>query len=345
MEYFLSSSLIILGSFTAFLAAILSSLTHERLEELLLKNTKKSEQLQHMKLHHDSTNSSYYIVEMLLYVTSALVFGSYLGSQSIEWYLLLTEVLAFFILTVLLRTLMFAIGTRVADKTAYELTSYLQLFYAISKPFVNILESIKSKVGGKTLEEASRDEINALVESAREEGSLDDDEYRILKNIMHFSEILVSDVMTPRTVVFSCKSNMNVADVVLKPELRLFSRFPIWEGESLDDGVTGYVMSRDVLDAALKGQHDKKLKELAREVYIIPENAELDIALDRFLQRRQHLFVVVDEYGGIEGLLTMEDVLETMLGVEIVDEADKVINLRQLAKQHRDKRISQLRLD
>ena len=108
----------------------------------------------------------------------------------------------------------------------------------------------------------------------------------------------------------------------------------------MDTGVIGYVMSRDILHSALSGKTDKSLRDFSREVYFIPENAPLDNALDRFLKRRQHLFVVVDEYGGVEGLLTMEDVLETMLGVEIVDEADRFVDMRLLAKQRRDRRIS-----
>ncbi|MCX8054782.1 MAG: CBS domain-containing protein [Ignavibacteria bacterium] len=194
--------------------------------------------------------------------------------------------------------------------------------------------------GQATIEEESWLEIEDAVESARDEGSLDDGEYRILKNIIKFNEILVSDVMTPRTVVFSCNANNTVEQTVFLPEIRMYSRFPVWEGETIDDGVIGYVMSRDILYAALKGKMNLTLKDFIREVYYIQENAPLDSALDLFLERKQHLFIVVDEYGGIEGLITMEDVLETILGTEIVDEADKVVDMRLLAKQKRDKRIS-----
>jgi len=101
-------------------------------------------------------------------------------------------------------------------------------------------------------------------------------------------------------------------------------------------------MSKDVLLAALNDKVGLKLRDLYREVYFIPESAQLDDVLERFLNRRQHLFMVVDEYGGMEGLITMEDVLETILGTEILDEADKVADLRQLAKQRRDSRIAGL---
>jgi len=107
------------------------------------------------------------------------------------------------------------------------------------------------------------------------------------------------------------------------------------------DNIIGYVLSRDVLVAALRGDGNHPVRSLLRPVVFIPENVGLDRALEEFLQRRQHLFIVVDEYGGVEGLLTLEDVLETILGAEIVDEADRVVDLRQLAQQRRDRRIAQ----
>lgn len=96
-----------------------------------------------------------------------------------------------------------------------------------------------------------------------------------------------------------------------------------------------------LLKSALEGKLSMQLHELVREVYFIPENVPLAKALEQFLKRRQHLFVVVDEYGGVEGLITMEDVMEAILGTEIVDENDRIIDLRELAKSRRDKRIAQ----
>ena len=103
--------------------------------------------------------------------------------------------------------------------------------------------------------------------------------------------------------------------------------------------MVGYVTTKEVFYAALVGDSKRPLTDFVRKIGFIPENAELGKAFDLLVARQQHLFIVVDEYGGIEGLLTMEDVLETILGVEIVDEADKVTDLRLLAKTKRDARI------
>jgi CBS domain containing-hemolysin-like protein len=133
-----------------------------------------------------------------------------------------------------------------------------------------------------------------------------------------------------------------VSDNLNLPQLQIFSRFPIWEGESIDDRVIGYVLTKDVFKAALNHQEGKILRELSRDVYFIPETASLGAALDKFLQRKQHLFVVVDEYGAVSGLITMEDVLETILGQEIMDEADKISDLRKYAAEKRDERVNLL---
>jgi len=103
--------------------------------------------------------------------------------------------------------------------------------------------------------------------------------------------------------------------------------------------VIGYVTTKDVLNAALNNQNEKTLSDFARPINFIPENAVLGVALEELLLNKQHLYLVVDEYGGIEGLISLEDVIETILGEEIIDEADKVADLRLLAKQKREARI------
>ncbi|MFN4909238.1 MAG: CBS domain-containing protein [Bacteroidota bacterium] len=190
-------------------------------------------------------------------------------------------------------------------------------------------------------EEEAREELEALVETAREEGALDPGEYRIMTNIMQLSSIEVGDVMTPRMVVSALNVELTVGEAIKHPELQMFSRLPVCEGGDLDS-VAGYVMTKDILRAALAGRQSVELGRLKREIGFIPENITLDHALEQFLQKRQHVFMVVDEHGGVEGIITMEDVLETMLGAEIVDEADHVVDLRQLAKQRRDARVARI---
>ncbi len=205
---------------------------------------------------------------------------------------------------------------------------------------MSFLQLLAEKIGGRKVDEDTREELDAMVESAHDEGSIDSSEYRILKNIIKFKEVFVSDVMTPRTVVFSLNADKTIEEVLNNNGLKMYSRIPLWEDESLDKGLIGYILSKDILQAALSGKTNITLREFMRVINFIPENVELDVALDQFLNNKQHLMAVIDEYGGFDGLITMEDVLETILGVEIMDEADRVEDLRSLAIEKRDRRIS-----
>ncbi|NOZ46569.1 MAG: CBS domain-containing protein [Chlorobi bacterium] len=342
MEILLFAFAIIFGLYCAYLSSVLTSLTYDDLQELADMNNKNYEKLQKLKIHYEESTEAFFLVETFLYSIALVVFTIYISSTFQSLYALIFADIIFFFLLILLRTFIWSLGIRFSKKSMVKFSSSIISLDRISKPLNKFVNLITEKISGKEQEEASREELTALFETAHEEGSIESDEYRILKNIMHFSNVLVSDVMTPRTVIFSCKADKTVKEVVNLPELKMYSRFPIWEGESLDDGIVGYVMTRDILHAALSGKSNKQLKEFALEAHYIPESAELDTALDQFLQRRQHISIVVDEYGGIEGILTMEDVLETILGVEIVDEADKEVDMREVAKKKRDQRIKSL---
>ncbi|MGA1414092.1 MAG: CBS domain-containing protein [Candidatus Kapaibacteriota bacterium] len=244
------------------------------------------------------------------------------------------------ILVIIIKTLTSAIGERYAERLTSSTYYYLKILSFVFYPFTFILVKLGTYLNPPMTESEQREEFDALVDTAREEGTLDDGEYRIFKSIMNFSEIRVADIMTPSSVVFSVQSTMTVEQVALLPELQMYSRFPVWEGDSTD-GIIGYALTKDVLRAALDGRRNRTMDRLARQANFIPDNATLEKALEQFLQGRMHMFIVVDEYGGIEGLVTMEDVLETMLGTEIVDEADRIVDLRDLAKSRRDKRVAE----
>jgi CBS domain containing-hemolysin-like protein len=233
------------------------------------------------------------------------------------------------------------IGTRYAEHLLRITSLILVAVRLVAYPALLIHRILMRVTHQQTDEEEAREELEAIVETAREEGALDAGEYRIMTNIMKLSSISVSDVMTPRTVVFGLSADTTVEDALRAPELQIFSRFPILSDNDLDH-VEGYVIAKDVLRAALASRRDITLSKLKREVKFIPENITIERALEQFLQSRQHMFMVVDEHGGVEGIVTMEDVMETMLGVEIVDEADHVEDLRDLAKQKRDERIARL---
>lgn len=326
---------IFLGSFVSFLSANLSYLSQSKLKNALEIGSPNSEIINRLRNRYEESLNSLVILEISLYIAGVIFAISDLDIN--KKFLVLGSFLA---ITLLSRMVFYFFGVRFADSFAISLAKPINYLVALGSFFPIIIDKINTLTGGGYSSDEAKEEINAVVESAREEGSIDDDEYRILKSIMRFSDVKVEDVMTPRTVVFSCRADQTISQTAEMEELKNYSRIPIWEGDNIDKGLKGYVMTREVLYAALVGKGDRQLKELMKEIYMISEENALDEALEKFLTRQQHIMAVVDDYGGFEGLITMEDVLETIIGVEIVDEADQETDLREIAKRRRDKRIS-----
>jgi len=329
---------IVLATVIFFTSSILSALSQDDIDEIIEEEIPNARRLQKLWLRFDDTFNPFMVVTTLLYAITMFSFGIYFQSADSTISIIGNFVLLSLIIVVL-RFFAFTIGMKMSKSLATKFVPLYEVFYTVLSPIEVLNTKISHKISGKNAEDFSREEITALFESAKDEGSLDDDEYRILKNIMNFSEVLVTDVMTPRTVMNTLRASQKVGDVQDMNELSQYSRIPVWSDDPDEEEIIGYVLSKDIFLTALKGEKDTQVSSIVRELNLINENTRLDKALEEFLRRKKHMFVVVDEYGGVEGLITMEDVLETILGVEIVDEGDKVADLRVLAKQQRDKRI------
>ena len=192
----------------------------------------------------------------------------------------------------------------------------------------------------KKQQRISKAELSAMAELARDEGVFKEEESRILKNLLRFGSLRAVDVMTPRTVVFALAESDTVgAAMQAHPNLR-FSRIPLY-GSDRDD-VTGYLLKDELLLRAARDEMEVPLKELCREILIVPETFSLPGLLERLLGRSEQIALVVDEYGGVAGVVTMEDVVETLLGLEIVDEADSVRDMQALAREQWRRRAQRM---
>ena len=189
----------------------------------------------------------------------------------------------------------------------------------------------------------SKGELEALIATFAKEGVIDPAQTNLLESLMRFDTVRVSDVMTPRPVMVMMPSDANVADLLATPATDAFSRIPLHAPENPDD-VVGYVVQREVLRAAASSAgRDRPLDAFRRPVFFIPGFIRAGAALHQLLDRREALAVVVDEHGSIEGVITLEDLTETLIGAEIVDESDRVVDLRQAALEYRDRRLARLK--
>lgn len=201
----------------------------------------------------------------------------------------------------------------------------------ILSPFVWLSEKITSVMRSRDSKHTlSREEFAALARVAKEQGVFDQSESRILENLFRFGSLRTRDIMTPRTVMFALDEELSVRDAVSQRGAEVFSRIPIWRGKL--DHVTGIVLKDQLLLAAARDQLDVPIRTLARDVQMVPEALALPALFERLLNTREHIAIVVDEYGGVDGVVTMEDVIETLIGLEIVDEADRVRDMRAMAR-------------
>ena len=186
----------------------------------------------------------------------------------------------------------------------------------------------------------SREEFTAMAELGEEEGVFEEKESRILRNLFRFNSLRVKDVMTPRTVIFQMPERKTIGDVVEEHDEFRFSRIPVYDGDP--DDITGYVLKDEMLLRAAQEEFDVSLSEISRDILVVHETLPLPDLLERLLDRLEHIALVVDEYGGVAGVVTMEDVVETLLGLEIVDEADSVEDMQALARKQWFKRAREL---
>ena len=171
----------------------------------------------------------------------------------------------------------------------------------------------------------------ALADLGEEEGALMEDEETVIHNLLRLREIPITEVMTPRVVVTALQQDMTIRQVLDEYPVLRFSRIPVFS-ESIDD-VQGVVIRSELLLAASRDEWDRGVLEFMKPVEFLTTKQSVDVALDMLLERRQQFAVVQDEFGGTSGILTMEDVLETLLGEEIVDELDEVDDMRELARE------------
>lgn len=189
----------------------------------------------------------------------------------------------------------------------------------------------------------SRDEVRAMVEIGKQEGILDVTEHTIASNLMKLRQLSVRDIMTPRPVIFSVKDNMTVQDFFEKHSGIPFSRVPLY-GTNSDD-IKGYVLKTDLLIAQAHDQFKRTLSEFKRDLLILPDTLTASALYDQLIRLKSHMALVVDEYGTVSGVVTLEDVVETLIGLEITDELDKVENMQALAHQRWRERMVAIGID
>jgi CBS domain containing-hemolysin-like protein len=230
------------------------------------------------------------------------------------------------------------LGAVHAKKIAPAAALLIGAMIVVSYPVIVPLEWINRVFSrGQNENTISRAELLATIKLGEASGAMRQREYNIASNLIALSSIRVSDILTPRTVVFSLPEGMTVGEAREKHAPIRFGRIPIYAGER--EEITGYVPRHVVHVQRHEANDERPLKDFAKPIAFVPETASAIDALEMLLRKKQHIAIAVDEYGGVAGIVTLEDVIETLLGEEIIDETDTVEDMRELARRRRSRRI------
>ncbi|MDZ8056217.1 MAG: hemolysin family protein [Aulosira sp. ZfuVER01] len=229
------------------------------------------------------------------------------------------------------------IGERYAEQIAIFAALPMTALSIVFTPLVWILENVTASFSkGQKRPTTNEAEIKLLARIGQQEGIIQSNEAEMIQRVFRLNDVTASDLMTPRIMLTYIRGHLTLAeaktDIIASQHTRI-----IVVDESIDQ-VIGFALKQNLLTAMVEGKNDREISTLTRKVNFVPETIRADKLLKNFIEAREHLAVVVDEYGNIAGVITLEDVLEVITG-EIVDETDRTVDLQEIARKKREKML------
>jgi CBS domain containing-hemolysin-like protein len=249
-----------------------------------------------------------------------------------EWFGIASVILTLLIL-IFSEIIPKTIGSNSWRSLALPSAGVIKFLIYITYPFVILSELITKLFSTKEKDNTvtvSREEVSAMVDMGTDEGVFKESESRIIKSCLKLSNVKAKEIMTPKIVLEMADESMSLKEFYDANDWR-FSRIPIFKEDK--DNVTGYVLKDIILEELSEDQFDIKLSEMKRPILTFSEDESVFTIWEKMLGMREHISIIVDEFGGLRGVVTMEDVLETMIGVEIVDEQDTTTDMQELARE------------
>ena len=334
MSLLLTYIFIVLGvSFIcSMLESVILSVTHSHIGTLIKSNPKRGKILQALK---DDINRP--LAAILTINTVANTVGAAgVGAQTLQVFgsetVAVISVGLTFCILIFSEIIPKTIGANYWKQLIIPSSIFIRFLMILTFPFVWLSIALSSRMEPKEDDQkrVSREEIAVMAEMGEDEGSLDEQESDIIENLLQLKNISVNDILTPRSVIFGFENKQTVGEAMDLDGGINFSRIPIFN-ENIDN-VIGIVYKDTLLETMADDFFEKTMSEISKPVDTVFENESVESVLKKFISKRSHMFIVKDEFGGTTGLVTLEDCIETLLGVEIMDESDKVADMRKLAK-------------
>ena len=248
----------------------------------------------------------------------------------------------FFAITSAILTLLILVFSEIIPKTigasywrkmAIPCARSIHVLVIVTYPLVLMSELITHIFSGKKQQTSvSREEVSAMVTVGAEEGVLEKKENRMIQNLLKLDDVKARDIMTPSSVAEIAEESMTLREFYQNDAFRQFSRIPVYNEEN-DDYIKGYVLRQTILEKLSEDKFNLRLTDIIRPVLTFQENENVSKIWEQLLAKKEHISIIIDEYGCFRGIVTMEDVIETMLGTEIVDEKDTVTDMQEFARE------------
>ena len=332
---------VIVSALCSIIEAVLYSVPQSQVEVMARSGKKSGLILKKLKKNIQQPITAILTLNTIANTMGAAVAGAsaavVFGEENLVWFSV------FFTLTILLfsEILPKTAGVAYARNLATWIAIPLNSLIKIMSPLIWLCQAVTHLIPRQEKEAlVSIEEIQAVAILGRKSGEIEPQQEKVIANILKLQDKTVRQVMTPRTVVFSLSEHLTIGEALkMKEQWSRHSRVPVFDKDQ-DDAV-GVVLSRNVLLSLSEGNKKQKLSELMQPVHFVPEAAPLNKILMEFFEQRIHLFVVVDEYGSVTGVISLEDIIEEIVGREIIDESDKAGNLREYAR-HRKKLLQKM---
>lgn len=332
---------IVVSFLCSILEASLLSFTPSYVESLREEKPELSRQLADLKAHVDKPLAAILSLNTIAHTVGAAGVGA---QAALVFESISTGVISAILTLVILvfsEIIPKTLGAKYWRQLDFFTAKTLRILIWALYPFVLLSNVITRLVGGQAHGMVvSRDELSAMADIGHKEGIFAKNEMQVIKNLMDFHEVQVRDVMTPRTVVRMVQSQLTLEEIYQDKSLLRFSRLPVYAENP--DHILGYMHKHELLEKIADDQHDLLVKDLVRKLPLVSYTLSIPRLFEMLVTRREHMALVVDEYGGVVGVVTVEDVLETLLGVEIVDEFDSSKDMQEHARQKWRERAKQL---
>lgn len=297
------------------------------------------------------TNSARPIAAILSLNTIANTIGAAgVGAQATEtfgsqWFGLVSAITTVLIL-VFSEIIPKTIGTTQWKKLMGFTANTLHVLILVLFPIVWLVEKFTRTISDDEEEAAvSREEVAAMADMAEDEEVIDEDENKIIQNVIKLDDVKAEDVMTPTTVAEIAPEKMSLKEFYKIKSFSHFSRIPVYSDS--DEYITGYVLRSEVLELLADDKFDMTLGSIKREIPLFNEKMSLSDVWDEMMKKKEHISCIIDEYGSFQGILTLEDIIETIFGLEIIDERDDVADMQQYARecwQRRQSRFKEIQI-